>query len=775
MTSDTTGLAAARASGQALYRLSHSGQAEPLSTIENLLEADGEHRLEDAGPALNRILRVESGMVQLAFQPSHGISALRDYCARNLAQAAVQQNPADQAGQRFITPSLREVGIWIDTRSALHAVKCTRMAGFLMAAGIEAALRRESRPIQGVQVIRLGSLEEELASTFTLSLTGSEQEFTFEELTGLRTMPLDTKRQVVVCTNIISNGASIRRAVRELWHLGFEHVAVAAIIDARDRSRAPDGKTEGSGYLVVYGKKVPLFALASVSVTVTKPETDQIFIDPVIRQPMPRKYPRSKTCVEQKYYMEAICRSGAARLGHIRRWSGRRHDAAYIDTAQLFADADWSKRAFQRMIKFVGEDRSDAGCEPGAESATCVIYPGEPNEDLAYAAQRLVDALRAQFPADEAKERVASMPVPRAVMNGEWIFPRVLNFPENVDHIVAIDSGSRTGSTLRSLIRLAAQPQIRCICVFSLINGMSDLESLSLQEIASVRARAYDGNGKETEAVIPVTVRYLVRTAAAGAGGGSCAQCAVRDEYVALPRMSASLERHRDWLLKMLEPRSRQSVFADTPADLYGMSIEQEDCIEYLKWRSFLGDAAVDTKSRLVVVEKITELADVCGTPDMGDDLRRGRDALVRVLTAESDRLQVAPLWFTSVRNKIMRILWSLVAAPASYAVDQALRVQAVVVLSRGDVSGFCANFARLVRDSVDNDLVFRHVLMEAVRLVQSKSGLPDWSDTLADQISFVSQEGSMLSDPQGNVNSVRREDIKFLADLTRNVHSPAS
>jgi len=427
------------------------------------------------------------------------------------------------------------------------------------------------------------------------------------------------------------------------------------------------------------------------------------------------------------------------------------------------------------MIYLIRKDRTDAGCESGADSAICVIYPGEPNEDLAYASQRLVDALRAQFPEEDAKERVASMPVPRAVMNGEWIFPRVLNFPANVDHIVAIDSGSRTGSTLRSLIRLAAQPKIRCISAFSLINGMTDLESLSLQEIASVRARTYDSNGKSTEAVIPVSVRYLVRTAAASAGGGSCAQCAVRDEYAALPPMSPSLERHREWLLKMLEPRNRQSVFADTPADLYGMSIEQEDCVEYLTWRSFFGDAAVDTESRQAVVEKITKLSDACGwTSDMGDGLRRERDALVRVLAAESDRLQVAPLWFTSVRNKIMKILWSLVGAPASYAIDQALRVQAIVVLSRGDVSGFSANFARLVQNSADNDLVFRHVLVEAVRLVKSKSGLPDWSDTLADQISFVSLEDSMQPDPQGNVNKAR-EDIKFLAELPGDARGPAS
>ena len=204
------------------------------------------------------------------------------------------------------------------------------------------------------------------------------------------------------------------------------------------------------------------------------------------------------------------------------------------------------------------------------------------------------------------------------------------------------------------------------------------------------------------------------------------------------------------------------------------MSIKQEDCIEYLMWRSFLAEAAVDTESRLAVVNRITELANECLQPDMDDTLRGRRDALVRVLASESDRLQVAPLWFTSVRNKIMKILWSLVDAPASYAVDQALRVQAVVVLSRGDVSGFSAKFAQLVRDSVDNDLVFRHVLVEAVRLVQSKSGLSASSNALADKdLSLLSQEVNMPSESQSHWTKAQGEDINFLADLTSDAHGP--
>jgi hypothetical protein len=58
---------------------------------------------------------------------------------------------------------------------------------------------------------------------------------------------------------------------------------------------------------------------------------------------------------------------------------------------------------------------------------------------------------------------------------------------------------------------------------------------------------------------------------------------------------------------------------------------------------------------------------------------------------------------------------------------------------------------------------------------VRSSSGLPDWTDTLADQISFVAQEDIMQSDAQGNLSKARGDDIEFLAEFTRNPHSSAS
>lgn len=753
-------------------QLSHSGSPLRLTAVSKLLEPAEARQLVEAGQSLRRILTVESGMVRLRFQPHDAISALTDHFRRHLATVATEQRSYGKDGEVFVAPSLREVDRWIDIRGALHTAKCTRIAGFLMAAGAQTLIAAPSGSIPEFRVVRVGALEEELASTFVLSLTGNEREVSFEELETLQNIRPDAPRGVVVlCTGIVSNGAAIRRTVRELWHLGFPDVAVAAIIDARDLTRTIDHTKEDADNLVVYDKKVPFFSLAAVSVAMAetdrRPE-DRIFIDPLICQPVPANYPRARTFMLQSHYKDAIRRSDACRLGHIRR-SGRRHYPAYIDTAKLFADADWSRQVISAMMKRIEDDQATAGLgQADQKSRVCIIYPGEPNEDLAYVAQRLLGAMRA---GPLLKQRMASLdpvPVPRAVANGEWFFPREIQLPKNAQHIVAIDSLSKTGTTLRHLVRLAAQPQVKFISAFSLVNGMTDLEALALQGIASVRARACDDNGKWSETIVPVNVRYLVRTAVGSKDDASCAQCALRSSYASLPTMPELLERHRDWLLRMLGTRSRESVYADTLSDLFGMAVKQDDCIEYLVWRSFLAEATLDTEIRLKVVDKISELADKCCSDDMDDDLLRRRDALVRVLAAELDRLPAAPLFFTSVRRKVMKILWSLVEAPRTYAIDQALRVQAVAVLSRGDVQGFSEEYARLVRDSSDNELVLRQVLIEAVRLITRRSGLPDWSNTLANQISMLSQEVHMLPESGGSSGARPElaEGLDYLAAL---------
>ena len=71
----------------------------------------------------------------------------------------------------------------------------------------------------------------------------------------------DFDRPVVVCTDVISRGAYLRRTVRELWDLGFTRVSIATLIDGRDLKYA----SERPGILGVRGRDIPLVSLALAS------------------------------------------------------------------------------------------------------------------------------------------------------------------------------------------------------------------------------------------------------------------------------------------------------------------------------------------------------------------------------------------------------------------------------------------------------------------------------------------------------------------------------
>jgi hypothetical protein len=755
-----------------LSRLSQTEETQRITVFSNSLDPEKSIRLIAEIHALSHLLHVDAGLVQLTFRPSDAAGSLIAYFREMLADAIAQQRTLDPSNIPILTPSLRRVSQWIDIGSVLRKQRCTRTAGFLLAAGIESRTALHP-PDPRTYVVRLGAVDEHLASTFALSLTGRESPIV--DISTLARIPHREGAQprIVLCTDIISNGASVRRTIRELWHLGFTEMAVATVVDARNLE-LEDRARESVENIMVYNRPVPLFSLTRVSVEPSPASetesriNDLILIDPVIGRPMPRRFPRSKAFGDQSGYKEAIIRTGAARLGHIRR-SGRRHYEAYIDTARLFQDGKWSGRVFREIVKRIQEDHKQAQLPNGPGSAEaektvmCVIYPGEESDNFGYVAERLTEAICA---ADLSA--VDPVPVPRGVMDGEWIFPREVQLHPTVSHVIAIDSSSKTGATLRHLIRLAARLQVKMISAFAVVNGMTDLEALTLQQTVRVRARAAGEGDTWIESTVPVNVRYLVRTAAASTDSRSCDACALREAYSLLPSLPLSLEAHRDWLLRVLDTQSRENAFAEQATDLFGIPIKQEDCVEYLVWRSFLVEAALGTDSRQFVVNRITELVPDTEKFSKDDKLRSQRDALIRLLAAESSRLDIAPLWFTSVRIKIVALADSILQAPASLAIDPVLRVQALMVLARADVRTFTKQYAGLVRDSRDHKLVLRQALMEAVRLIHGRSGLPDWSDDLADEISKLSTDlqAALGGTKHQWSEGVPIEELNYLAQL---------
>jgi hypothetical protein len=609
------------------------------------------------------------------------------------------------------------------------------MAGFALAEEVKAKTGpppRTSLPT----VVWTGSMDEQFASLFSLALSGVAE--TFENVSALR-MNKElamgaSDHPITICTDFVSRGAFVRRTIRELQDMGFSQIAVAAIIDGRELAYANDSRD----FLRVRGSQIPIISLASVSLDNDLDDSSHeplVPIDPVTGTPLKARYPHSKIIGRQDLYIEAIRESGAARLGHISR-PGERHYTAYVTPSLLFEYPPWSDCTLQRIVDYIKEDNAKVA-PPDKSAIVGVIYPTEPKSEFSRVVGALVDQIQ-----KSGLTCLDPIPIPRRSAGGNWAFPRFVQIPPDASHIVAIDATCKSGKTLSELIRLASLPGTAFITCFGLIHGMNDLEAMSLQQTHRVATYSLDDPASRNQGTVPVRVRHLVRTATSGSDSGQCSNCALRHTYLSLPRtLPRSMDEHRNRLEDLLATRSRESMFAELATDLFGVHITQEDCVAYLRWRSSLEEATFSTAPRALLVEHLSRLATAISTDTLNDTKIRERDALIRLLAAEHNLLEQAPMWFTSVRAKVCEVARSVLTVPVALTNDPMLRVQALTVLARADARLFCSEYAQIVRMCRDHKTVVVHSLLEALVLLEQDWKQAEWRATLAEQISMLSHE----------------------------------
>jgi hypothetical protein len=210
-----------------------------------------------------------------------------------------------------------------------------------------------------------------------------------------------------------------------------------------------------------------------------------------------------------------------------------------------------------------------------------------------------------------------------------------------------------------------------------------------------------------------------------------CPICILRRAYADLPAiMPKPLMDQQRMLLTALEPHSKDAVFENTtPIDLLGAPIEQSDCVAYLVWRARLSDAVYSTKKRKEVVDAIRPY--LASQPDSGDrpadapgsseaDLVTGSHALIRLLAAEGNWLQSAPLVFDDNAASVAQLAASLIGSPRRTELDAMLRCQATMVLAAADVWRFARQIPEIVFNGADHPQVCCQALLEVVRILES-------------------------------------------------------
>ena len=163
------------------------------------------------------LLRLHGGIVTLKLRPQDAIEALTRHLSSEIVKAVNEAGVPGVVDGMYLTPSLRVARRWINVQPLLQHLRCHRMVGFLLANTVATRtglVVRASEPT----VVRAGSLDERLASTFSLSLTGVDATLELAAVPFVKsTVAGSNAHMLTICTDLLSSGASVRRAIRTLW------------------------------------------------------------------------------------------------------------------------------------------------------------------------------------------------------------------------------------------------------------------------------------------------------------------------------------------------------------------------------------------------------------------------------------------------------------------------------------------------------------------------------------------------------------------------------
>ncbi|KAB1913584.1 STAS domain-containing protein [Micromonospora sp. AMSO31t] len=666
--------------------------------------ATGGRNLADALPAVRELqdrtglLHAENDALRLRIKPQDAMSALASYVGQELRNAIENNTTEGVVEGVFLTPNLEVASRWCHLGRILAGLNLSGLAGYALAARMEDRIGRFNRAAAPL-VVRVGDAPHAMVAAFARSFTGHDSYADSLEDVRLERARRGTEgaAQVLLVTDLVSSRRTLKHALLQLVDRDMVPLAVAAGVDT-----GMTDDTSEAGEVLFLNRRVPMIKLSDVDVQVDTPLPRQPDpIDPVLRQPMTGTRTIPKALVTQDAYVAAMERSNAARLGHIER-PANRHYTAYVDPTRLFRQRDWAETVNRLLVKRVTEMHHATFGDEAEPSAACVLYPEGTLDDLPRVAEALGAALvRAGIPV------IATLGIPRAPVGEWWWYPGSVSLPAEARHAVIVDAGAGSARTIGHLQRIAATGGIAAITGFLLLNGLTGDDALVLHQTRTV-SRSNDRSRSDS---IPVALHYVARTAMSGLGRGVCDICTLRRAYqesAMLVPIPIKLEAHRDWLLRLLEPRSKRAAFEEQATDLFGAHVGPRDCTEYLRWRYELREADLDTLQRREVNRKLVGARQ---QPII-------RDALVRLLVAEAHWLRSAPLWFPECQSTVADLALMLLVGESAPSADAMLRVQAVILLARVSAITFADQLSRILHKNQHDEPVVLQTMLEALRLV---------------------------------------------------------
>ena len=671
----------------------------------------------------------EDQSLRLRYPPAALDAEIADEVAKRIA-SAIRESPSEHGVRRgyFRTPTLAYVNRWIDTKTLLDKTVGIGTAAYVLAGKIRNHPRLKG--LKNVEVVRTDTASTEIARCVARCLDFPEPKYLMPgELDAYS--PHEAPRvpegtRVLLCSDLVLTGNSVERALADLIRWGAIPVGVACILDAREERAHLSGK-------------IPVASVTEVAISANANDTNQwVDIDPVMHEPssLEREHvspafavvdepevPSGVSSLWAPYDIppEVTLRwcsevEGSLCYDHIVRPVGR-HFPIYLNAMKLLREHKEARkiilgRYVRHVQRWMGSHKSLPERDGSLIHTSLEIWC--PSGRMS---RKLADRLRQELVDNSQIQHILPVrEIPRAAGAGRWVLPLIIEQTGDPAHVIIVDWGAITATTVQQLTRLAAWSgalSVRAIVFLSQMPLEDELQLTGLRSVSGRRLVPKNGESGDrdmatqteyVEGPVECEVTFLSSIALGIFSRAMCPTCEILRTLDSasegtLPNL---LQEHaQDVEERWREVEREDALSRKDQSDFYRVPVRAREIADVLEWRGVLDAALLSTGRRFECANRLTSEAEDPKSPGK-------KTALVRLLATEPLWLKLPPLRLADVRKTVARIARGLALDAGNHV---GVREQAVVVLRAASKNMFLESLPNILKGCGEERRLVRQLL----------------------------------------------------------------
>lgn len=639
-------------------------------------------------------------------------------------------------GDAYRTPSLLLVNKWLNVESIVEKTCGYELVMFALSDRVKRELIQQQLGLANT-ILADSTVSSTHQETLQKYLGASWKE-TIPGEAGAPVLPnarlLRDRAKVVVYCDVIAASEAVGRCLRQIRREGAEALAVVCVVDAR--------KDHGNN-LRVLDMDVPVICLTRLDVVIEEtPGTEPLNINPITRsieesQPLPPfKYEISHAALDG-----LIDTNKALHFSHIGRPIGR-HFTFYLNALPIFNETRIIGAFNAAIDSALNEWRKHRGVE---DSEQIEIWYPSPEPKPSEPARRFAEIIKNQRNDVQTLQTLRRVPA-----YGHWVFTGINSVTSPT--VVIIDWGALTGSTVTQAARLAGEAGARFVLVCVFLSQLGRNEELFLRSLQTIRLWAVSTD-VSSQSKIPlfekaervqketaVMIKFLAGFPIEAYQAYECPVCQqlsrLSQEEYPTELLESFAAHQKDVRLRL---RTREGVLHSDPKDFDDRLMASESTLWMVYFRGRLVDALASTGRRQGIKEEVDRLLEKLISGEPPSEVLW----LLHFLSIESQWLRRPPLYFRQLRENISQIAL-LVARDSS--VEEADRLNAIIVLRTSNKGLFAKHFADLFLSSANSEQLIKQLLYDVFTYVNRpyhqtsrvfspiKKGLQDVQDMVANR-----------------------------------------